>query len=211
MVCGFGVVRVVRQHVHSQPLEAPLCSSAHRTEAEDACRSSGELPGAVPLVGDLAARVHLVGAYVVIGGNDEAVRREHERHRELRDRVGVAAGRAEHGNPGLGGGLDVDVVGVAAARPDELQGQVEHRRPLHRVGLDDQDVCALLDDPGCELLAVVEPEGHLLDPGVVHHVDQRVERVPTVAPERRSHQSLVSFSHASSSRVADASVRFGLQ
>ena len=49
----------------------------------------------------------------------------------------------------------------------------------------------------------------MLDPGVVHDVGQRVERVPALASERRGHQCLVSFGHASSSRVADADVRFG--
>ena len=190
------------------PSRRHFAARPDRAEPDDARGATGELPGAVPLVGDLAARVHLVGAHVVIGGHDEAVRREQQRDRDLGDGVGVATGRAQHRDPRLGGGLDVDVVGVAPARADELQRQVEHR-PLHRVGLDDEDVGALLDEPGRELLAVVEPQRDVLDPGVVHHVGQRVERVPALAAERRGHQRLVSFGHAASSHVADAGVRFG--
>ena len=155
-----------------------------RAEADDPDGPARELPGAVALVGDLAAGVHLARAHVAVGGNDPAVHREHQRDRELGDRVGVAAGRAQHGDPGRGRGRDVDVVGIAPARPDHLQREVEDRS-LHEVRLDDQDVRAFVAQPGRELLAVVEPERDLLDPRVVHDVRHRLQGVHAGAAERR--------------------------
>ena len=155
--------------MHAEALEPPLRGPADRAEADDAGGATRQLPRAVALVGDLAARVHLAGAHVVVGGHDEAVGREQQRDRHLGDRVGVAARCAQHRDPGLGGGGDVDVVGVAAARPDQLQRQVEHRA-LHGVGLDDEDVGAFVDEARRELLAVVQAQRDLLDPRVVHDV-----------------------------------------
>ena len=63
-------------------------------------------------------------------------------------------------------------------------------------------------EPRRELLAVHEPQRDVLDPRVVHDVGERVERVPALAAERRGHERLVSFGHASSSHVTDADVRF---
>ena len=117
-------------------------------------------------------------------------------------------GARSTGIPALVAASMSTLLGSPRHEPMQLQRQVEHRA-LHRVGLDDEDVGALFDEPGRELLAVVEPERDVLDPRVVHDVGQRVERVPALAPERRGHQRLVSFGHASSSRVADAGVRFG--
>ncbi len=130
----------------------------------------------------------------MVGGHDEPIRGEHQRQGEFGDGVSVASRRAQHRYPGAGRRVDVDVVGVASTRSDQLQREVEDR-PLHRVGLDDQDVGAFLDQTRCELLTIQDADRDVFDPRVVHDVDQRVERLPTLAPERRGDKRLVSFGH----------------
>ncbi len=198
VVRGLRVVRVVREDAHPEPFEAPRRGAADRAQPDDSRGPAGELPGAVALIGDLPGGVHLVGAHVGVGRDDEAVDREHQRHRQLRDRVGVAARGAQHRDAGRGRGRDVDVVGVAPARPDRDERHLEHGS-LHRVGLDDEHVGALGSQPLGELLAVVDAQRDLLDPGVVHHVGDAPERVHPLAPEGRGHQCLVSIRHVSSS------------
>ena len=112
-----------------------------------------------------------------------AVHREQERDRDLGHRVGVAPGRPQHRDALRGGGGDVDVVGVAAARADREQRQVEHRA-LHGVGLDDEEVGVGLGDQRCELLAVEEAQGCVVDPRVEHDVGEALEGRETLAAER---------------------------
>ena len=211
------VVRVVRQHPHAESLEAPLGRAPDRAEADDARGLAAELPRPVALVGDLAARVDLARAHVVIGGHEPAVHGEHERDRDLGDGVGVAARGAQHGDAGLGRGRDVDVVGVAAARADAHERKVEDRA-LDRVGLDDEEVRALGLDAGGELLPVVEPERDLLDPGVVDDVGQGLQSLHALAAKGRGDECSRSIRHVApwsagcvgpSSREGDGNVRFG--
>ena len=126
--------------------------------------------------------------------HDPPVYSEHQRHRELGDRVGVAARRPEHRDPRGGGARDVDVVGVAAARPDGDERDLEHRS-LHRVGLHDENVGALGAQPLRELLAVQDAQRNLLDPGVVHDLGDAAQCVHSLAPEGRRHECLVSIGH----------------
>ena len=86
--------------------------------------------------------------------------------------------------PACGRGRDVDVVGVAAARADHPQVALEHRT-VHEVGLDDEDVGAVLAHARGELLAVEEAQRHLLDPRVVDDVGERLQRLHAFAAERR--------------------------
>ena len=118
-------------------------------------------------------------------------------------------GARSTGIPALVAASMSTLLGSPRHEPISLQRQVEHRA-LHRVGLDDEDVGALFDEARRELLAVHQAQRHVLDPRVVHDVGQRVERVPALAPERRGHQCLVSFGHASSSHAwLTHDVRFG--
>ncbi len=128
-----------------RPCEAPLRRPSDGAEPDDARGPACELPGAVALVRDLAAGVHLAGAHVVVGRHEVAVHGEEQCDRDLGDRIGVAAGRAQHRDPRLRRGRDVDVVGVASARADHAQIAVEDRT-VHEVGLDDEDVGALFGD-----------------------------------------------------------------
>ena len=113
---------------------------------------------------------------------------------ELRDRIGVAARCPEHGDPGRSRGRDVDVVGIASTRPDDFQRQVEDG-PLDGVGLHDQHVGAFGAQAVGELLALVEAQGHLFDPGVVYDVGDRPEGLEANASERRGHERNGSRSH----------------
>ena len=124
---------------------------------------------AVPLVRDLAAGVDLARAHVPVGGNDEAIGREQQRDRHLRDRIGVAARRVQHRDLRRGRGRDVDVVGIAPARADHPQVAVEDRC-VHEVGFDDEDLGAVLTDARGQLLAVEQAQRHLFDPRVVDDV-----------------------------------------
>ena len=49
--------------------------------------------------------------------------------------------------------------------------------------------------PGCELLAVVEAQGNLLDPGVVDHVGDRPEGFHARTSKRRGHEGEGSRRH----------------
>ena len=197
---GVGGVRVVGDDPHAEPLEPPLGRPPDRAEADEARGPARELPGPEALVGDRPVAVRLALAHVAVGLDDAPVHGEQQRDGELGDRVGVAARGAQHRDPLAGRGRDVDVVRVAAARPDGAQRQVEDR-PLDRVGLDDEQVGALGRDPFGELLAVVHAQRVLLDPRVVDDLGEPLERVEALAPERRGDECLVSFGHASSSRV----------
>ncbi len=135
---------------------------------------AGELPGPEALVGDGAVAVGLARAHVEVGPHDAPVHREEQRDGHLGDGVGVAAGRPQHGDALLGGGGDVDVGGVAPARADGDERQVEHRA-LDAVGLHDQQVGALGLDPGGQVVGVVEPQRLVVDPGIEHDVGDGAE------------------------------------
>ena len=118
-------VRVVGDDVHAETLEAPLHRVPHCAEADDARGLARVLPGAVALIGDRAAAVRVAGSHVAIGGHEPPGRGEEERNCDLRHRVGVAARSAQHRDPRRGGGGHVDVVGIAPARPDGEEGEIE--------------------------------------------------------------------------------------
>ena len=116
-------------------------------------------------------------------------------------------GRAQHRDPGGGGGGDVDVVGVAPARADREQRQVEDRA-LHAVGLHDEQVGALGLDPGRQLLGVVEAQGLLVDPRVEHDVGEALERVAGLRRGTARSRALCVPRGRSSHSGADAPVRW---
>ena len=183
-------VRVVRDHAHAEPFEAPLHRASHGSQSHDARGLPRVLPRAVALVGDRPAAVRVAGADVAIGGHDPPGHREEQRHRHLGDRVGVATRGAQHRDPGGGGGGHVDVVGVTPAGADREEWQIEDGAG-DEIGLHHEEVGALGLDPGRQLLGVVEPHGLLVDPGVEHHVGEALERVQSFAAERCRHERFV--------------------
>ena len=190
-----GVYGSYAMHAHPESLEPPLRRAPDRAEADEPGGAARELPGPEALVGDRAVTVRLAVAHVAVGADDAAVHGEEQRDRHLGDRVGVAPGRAQHRDALGRRGRDVDVVGVAPARADRAQREVEHR-PLDRVGLDDEQVGALGRDPLRELLAVVDAQRVLLDPRVVDDVGERLERrrVPRRGTARSRARGVVSSS-----------------
>ena len=158
-----------------RPSKRHFVGAADRAEADDARGAARELPGAVALVGDLAAARTPRRAHVVVGGHDEAVHREQQRDRDLGDRVGVAArARAARGCPA-----------VVAAAMSTLLGSPRHE-PMHaraggrtpgpsrsRTRRSRMSAPSSLDARR-ELLAVVEAQRDLLDPRVVHDVGERL-------------------------------------
>ena len=90
-------------------------------------------------------------------------------------------GARSTGMPLRGGGGDVDVGGVAAARADGDEREVEDRA-LHAVGLDDEQVGALGRDPLGELLGVVEAQRLVVDPRVEHDVGEALGACRGPAP-----------------------------
>ena len=201
-VGGVGCERVVADDLHAEAGEAPGRGPAHRAVAHDAHGLAGQLPGPEALVGDGAVAVGLARPDVEVGPDDTAVHREEEGDGHLGDGVGVASRRPQHGDALLGGGGDVDVVGVAAARADGDQRQVEHRA-LHAVGLDDEEVGALGFDPGGEVVGVVEAQRLVVDPGIEHDVGEGTEGVEAGTAERCGHERAVAVGHAGDSDSRD--------
>ena len=117
-VGGVGVVRVIGDHPHPEALQAPLGGLADRAEADEPGGAPGQLPGAKSLVGDGVVAPYLARAHVEVGAHESPVDGKEHGDGHLGHGVGVAPGRVEHGNS-LGRCCgDVDVGGVASARPD---------------------------------------------------------------------------------------------
>ena len=180
--------------MHPETLEAPAQGPADGAQSDEAGGAPGQLPRPVPLVGDAAVLEDLVGPHVVVGRQRVASGGEEQGDGQLRHGVGVAPGRPEHGDASRGGGGDVDVVGVAAARADGPQGEVEHGA-VHEVGLDDEHVGAFFLDTGGQLLAVVDAQGLVVDPRVEDDVGQLAQGVEAFAPEGRGDERLRSVCH----------------
>ena len=103
-----------------------------------------ELPGAVALVGDLAARVDLAGAHVVVGGHDATGSpRTCSAIVISATASALRPGARSTGIPALVAASMSTLLGSPRHEPMQHERQVEHRA-LHRVGLDDEDVGALL-------------------------------------------------------------------
>ncbi len=104
------------------------------------------LPRPETLVGNRAVAKHLAGPDVGVGANQMTGGGEQQGDRHLGDRVGVAARRVQHRDPGAGGACDVDVVGVPAGGRDGAQPELEHRT-ANRITLHDNDIGCLRADP----------------------------------------------------------------
>ena len=130
---------VCRDHFHSEPLEAPFRRSSNCPQANQPGRSSGELPGPEALIGDRSVLVDLARPHVVVRSHDAPRCSEKECDCDLCHGVGVSSRGSQHRDAGLGGGVDVDVVGVAPAAADRDQISLEHR-PCAAVRLHDQQI-----------------------------------------------------------------------
>src|SRR5205823_13325058 len=137
---------------------------------------------------------HGVGADVVVSGQHVARRGQQQSDSELGHGIGVAPGRSQDRDAGSGGAGHVDVVGVATARPDGDQRQLEHRA-AHEVALHDDDVGALLVGSLGQAGPVVDAQRGLVDPRVEHDVGQLPQGVEALAPERRGDEGSVSGRH----------------
>ncbi len=198
-VGGVGCERVVADHLHAQPGEAPGRGAPHGPQPHDAHRPAGELPGPEPLVGDGAVAVDLAGAHVEVGPGDPAGDRQQQADGQFGDRVGVAPGGPQHGDALGGGAGDVDVGGITPAGADGHQGEVEHR-PLHGVGLHDEQVGALGGDALGQRVGVVDAQRPVVDPRVEHHVGDLAQRVEAGPAEGSRDERAVGsgFRHAGS-------------
>ena len=96
VVGRLGRVRVERDDVHPEPLEAPAGGTPHCAQSHQADGAPGHLPGAVALVGDGTVDEDLVGPHVAVARQQVAGHGEQQRHRQLGHAVGVAARGAQH-------------------------------------------------------------------------------------------------------------------
>ena len=153
---------------------------------------------AIALVGNRAVAEGLALAHVGVGRHHAAVDREQQRDRELRDRVGVATGRAQHRDAARRRRVDVDVGRVTSARPDRQQREVEHG-PVHRIGLDHEEVGPLRFHPRRQLLCLHDADRLLVDPRVEDDLGDLFEGGASLAAERSGDQGTV-LRHAGSIR-----------
>ena len=79
---------------------------------------------------------------------------------------------------------DIDVARRASCGSDGAERQVEDSAHTE-VRLADEDVCALLRDPLCEVVGSVDSQGRLVDPGVEYHRGDGLESGKALTPEGR--------------------------
>ena len=160
-----------------RPSSRHFVGAADGAEADDAGGPARELPGAVPLVGDLARR-RTPGRRGRRGRRATMKRLVANRSAIVISATASALrpGARSTGMPALVAAGDVDVVRVAAARADDAEVALEYRA-FHRIGLDDEDRRAfLVDHASASFSAVVETQRELLDPGVEDDVGDAFER-----------------------------------
>ncbi len=150
---------------HAQALEPPAHGPPHVSQPHQAGCAAGQLPGSEALVGNGSVTEDLAGSHIGVGAQHAAGGRQEQGDAELGDGIGVAGWGAQDGDSGLGGGRDVDVVGVPSAAGQGHERLVEDR-PGALIGLDHDDRGPLVGDPPGQALGVVDPQRLLLDPRV---------------------------------------------
>ena len=184
---GVGDVGIEGQHVHPQTAKAPAQSPSDRAQAHQADRLAGQLPGPVPLVGDLAVAVDVTGTHVLVGRDQSTGGGEEEGYGELGHRVRVASGCSQDGDAGRRRRGDVDVGGVAAAAGHGDDRLLVELGTAH-IALDHDDVGALRRHPVGQLPGVVDAELGLIEPRIEHKIRQLAEQVESGTAHRGGDQ-----------------------
>ena len=106
---GLVLIRVTDQQAHAEPLEDAQGGDADLTGADDAGGAAEHVEADQAIEGEVGIPRPLIGLM------DAAVQRHHQADGVLGHRFGGVGGHADHADPEILGGLQVDVVVTGAA------------------------------------------------------------------------------------------------